>query len=361
MKILFVTLEQSGIQNLKSILDKDYFKRNSPNIYTFGLNKNYLNYKDLTNLNVKSLMGLTHILLNIKYLFKLRREIYEITLQYNFSHIFFIDSFDFTKFYLQKYKIKNILYCQVIGPSVFLWNKKKATYINKNLSKIFSIFEIEKKFYSKNVYSHIGYPLLEKLKLKKKKSNLIKNIGIFLGSRDQEISNNIDEIKKLVNILTNNHDCKIKFFTTLQSNKKNKNIFKNKDINFILNNDKYYNELSKLDFAFACSGTVHLELFYSNIPHIIFYKTNYFNFLFVKIFIKIKYVSIMNIFNDKEIVKEFIQYNFKSNHMYNFFLDLYENKDKFYQYSSCMLKNEYRKSIKKPNYLPIIDYLKKFS
>ena len=128
MKILFITLEQSGIQNLKSILDKDYFKKNSLNIYTFGLNKNYLNYKDLTNLHIKPLMGLTHILFNIKYLYKLRREIHEITIRFNFSHIFFIDSFDFTKFYLQKFKINNISYCQVIGPSVFLWKKNKAPW-----------------------------------------------------------------------------------------------------------------------------------------------------------------------------------------------------------------------------------------
>lgn len=361
MKILFVTLEQSGIENLKSILNNNFFKKNYLNIFTYGMNENYLNFKDLKNFEIKPLMGLSEIILNIPYLFRLRNAIFEITRIYNFSHIFFVDSFDFTKFYLKKFKMKNISYCQIIGPSVFLWNTKKANYINNNISKIFSIFNIEKKYYSKNVYSFIGYPLIERTISKKSNYHQIKNIGIFLGSRNQEINHNVKEIKKLLTILIKNHELNINIFTTTKFIKKLKNYFANDNLNYILNDKNYYRSLSNLDFAFACSGTVHLELFFSNIPHVIFYKTNYLNFLFVKTFIKIKYISLMNIFNDKEIIKEFIQFNFKSYNLYNFFLNILENRDEFKNYASNILNKRYRSHIKKPNYLPIIDYLKKSS
>ena len=49
-------------------------------------------------------------------------------------------------------------------------------------------------------------------------------------------------------------------------------------------NKDYYINMSKLDFAFACSGTVHLELSFSKIPHFIFYKANWINFLIFIIF-----------------------------------------------------------------------------
>ena len=49
MKILFITLEQSGRQIVKSILDDNFFKINKNQIFTFGMNNSYLEFNDLTN------------------------------------------------------------------------------------------------------------------------------------------------------------------------------------------------------------------------------------------------------------------------------------------------------------------------
>ena len=49
MKILFITLEQSGRQIVKSILDDNFFKNNKNQIFTFGMDNGYLDYNDLTN------------------------------------------------------------------------------------------------------------------------------------------------------------------------------------------------------------------------------------------------------------------------------------------------------------------------
>ena len=76
MKILFITLEESARQNLRSILDDNFYVQNSNNIYTFGLKDNSSIYKDITNINIKSIMGVTNILMNIPYLLKLRLKIF---------------------------------------------------------------------------------------------------------------------------------------------------------------------------------------------------------------------------------------------------------------------------------------------
>ena len=106
-----------------------------------------LPFKDLTNINIKSIMGLVDIFKNLPYLFRLRNSLYKVQKDNNFTHIFFIDSFDFSKFYLNKFNNKSLKYCQFIGPSVFIWKKNKAKFINKNFDHIFSIFEVERKFY----------------------------------------------------------------------------------------------------------------------------------------------------------------------------------------------------------------------
>ena len=56
-----------------------------------------------------------------------------------------------------KFKSNRIKYCQVIGPSVFIWRKSKAKYINKNLDHIFSIFKNESKYYKPDIYTYIGH------------------------------------------------------------------------------------------------------------------------------------------------------------------------------------------------------------
>ena len=194
MKILFITLEQSGRQIVKSILDDNFFKINKNLIFTFGMDEGKLEFNDLTNIKITPIMGFVDIVCNIKYLFNLRLKIKEIVDMYSFTHIFFVDSFDFSKFYIQKFKSNKIKYCQIVGPSVFIWRSSKAKFINSNFDKIFSIFSIEKSYYSPDIYDYIGHPLKNKTYYSKD-YNEINNIGIFLGSRQQEIHKNILIIK----------------------------------------------------------------------------------------------------------------------------------------------------------------------
>ena len=95
MKILFITLEQSGRQIVKSILDDNFFKNNKNQIFTFGMDGSHSEFNDLTNIKITPIMGLVDIFLNLKYLYNLRLKIKEIVDKHLFTHIFFIDSFDF--------------------------------------------------------------------------------------------------------------------------------------------------------------------------------------------------------------------------------------------------------------------------
>ena len=361
MKILFVTLEQSARENLKVVLNNHFFKNNINNFYTFGMSEEGLPFKDLTNIKIKSLMGIIDIFKNLSYLFNLRNSLNFLVNDYNFTHIFFIDSFDFSKFYLKKFKNRSVKYCQLIGPSVFIWKKNKAKFINKNFDHIFSIFEVERKFYYKEKYSYIGHPLLKNIVLSKKDKFPIKNIGIFLGSRYQEIIPNIPIIANLIKNLKKLDDFNFHFFVTKEFENLIKIQFANNNFQFHINNQEYYNNLSKLDFAFACSGTVHLELSFSQIPHFIYYKANWFNYLIFKLFVRSKYLSLINIFTKKSCIKEFIQSNFNHNILSSEFENLFSNKDKFNDYYNLMIESLNKSNIQKINSNIIIDYLKKSS
>ena len=320
-----------------------------------------LPFKDLTNIKIKSLMGLVDICKNIPYLFSLRNSLHFLVKINSFTHIFFIDSFDFSKFYLSKYRNNSIKYCQFIGPSVFIWKKNKAKFINKYFDQIFSIFEVERKFYDIHKYSYIGHPLLNNIIVNDINRFPIRNIGIFLGSRYQEINTNIPIILDLIMKLKNLNNFNFHFYVTKEFEILIKNNFKDNNYQFHLNDCYYYNKISKLDFAFACSGTVHLELSFSQIPHFIFYKANWLNYLIFKLFVKSKHLSLINIFNKKACVKEYIQSNFDSNILINDFKTLFNNKNLFYLYLNNIVDCLKKSNIQNFNSDKIIDYLKKSS
>ena len=360
MKILFITLEQSGRQIVKSIVEDNFFKINKKQIFTYGMDK-CLEFNDLTNIKINPIMGFVDIVFNLKYIFNLRLKIKEIVDTNSFTHIFFVDSFDFSKFYIQKYKSNKIKYCQIVGPSVFIWKSSKAKFINKNFDKIFSIFSIEKSYYKSDIYDYIGHPLKNKTYYSND-DNEINNIGVFLGSRQQEVYKNIHIIKKLILNLYKYNDLVFNFFVTTEYYDFIKHFFKdNSNIQIHLNDNFYYKKISKLDFAFACSGTVHLELCFSNVPHIIFYKSNILNYYIFKFFVRSKFLSLVNIFNKKEIVQEFIQNDFTVTNLSNFFSILKLNKDKLYNYRKNMLIGVKRCNFKKFRSNIITDYLEKFS
>ena len=361
MKILFVTLEQSARENLKVLLKDPFFQSNIDKIFTFGMAEENLLFKDLTKIKIKSLMGVVDIFKNLPYLFNLRNFLYHLEKEYNFTHIFFIDSFDFSKFYLKKFRNKSVKYCQFIGPSVFIWKEKKAIFINQYFDHIFSIFEVERKFYHKDKYSYVGHPILNNIVISNRDRFPIKNIGIFLGSRHQEIIYNIPIIVDLIDKLKRIGNFNFYFFVTKDFETLIASYFDNYNYQFYLNDKDYYNNITKLDFAFACSGTVHLELIFSEIPHFIFYKANWINYSIFKIFVKSEFLSLINIFNKKLCTKEFIQSNFNSNNLIKEFEILFKNKILFYQYYDQIKYSLKNSSFQKFKSDIIIDYLKKSS
>ena len=69
----------------------------------------------------------------------------------------------------------------------------------------------------------------------------------------------------------------------------------------------------------------------------------------------------VNIFNKRSSIKEFIQSNFNHNLIIKEFENLLKNKDKFYDYSNLMIEALNKSNIQKIRSDVIIDYLKKSS
>jgi len=92
-----------------------------------------------------------------------------------------------------------------------------------------------------------------------------------------------------------------------------------KDGNYqIVSNSNIKEDIIKNSFfAVSKSGTVSLEISKYEVPSIIIYKMNPINFFFIKRMVKTKFVNIINIVNQKEIIPELLQSECNSKEIFN--------------------------------------------
>ena len=190
--------------------------------------------------------------------------------------------------------------------------------MKKYLDHILLLFKFEKKYFDKEnlLNTFVGHPLLDdEIKSNIKIDNIIndnkKHISLFPGSRESEIKILTPILFKFIKKMNDKeNDFNFIFHSTDKFKNYLINLLNNENISNaeVISDDKIKNEiLKKSIFAVVKSGTVSLEVCKLNIPSIIIYKMNTINFFISKLFLNIKFVNMLNIISDKEIIPELIQ------------------------------------------------------
>ena len=319
-KIFILTGEPSGDKLASEVIKEVKKKRTDLEFLSVGgTNLQKLGIKTIYDQKEITYIAFTDIILNF---FKIKNKIKETVtevLKFNPDILFSVDSPDFTLRVSRQAKLKNpnIKTIHFIAPKVWAWREGRVKQMKIFLDHILLLFKFEKKYFDKEklTNTYVGHPLLdintnENIKIDQflDKKNII---SIFPGSRDSEIKHHvpilINFIKKM-NIKDNN------FNFIFHSTDKNKELLstyisKEKIQNIeIINDDKIKKAvLKKSIFAVVKSGTVSLEVCKMNVPSIIIYKMNFMNFYVAKFLLNIKFVNMINIINNKEVIPELIQ------------------------------------------------------
>ena len=320
-RIFILTGEPSGdklastaISKLKIIHpDIQYLCVGGNHLKSLGINSIF-DLKDITY------MGFTSVLLNI---FKIRNKInktVEEIIKFNPDILFSVDSPDFTLRVAESVKKinKNIKTVHYVAPQVWIWREGRVKKFKKFVDHMLILFNFEKTFFDKENITNtfVGHPLLEQdNKAKTNLSSLIdkekKIISIFAGSRNSEINVLLPILSEFIKLMNNKSN---KYVFIFHSTNENKNIINNfinnneiKNSQVISDENIKYQVLNNSIFAVAKSGTVSLEICNANIPSIIIYKINMINYFLMKFLVKVRFVNIINIINNKEIIPELLQ------------------------------------------------------
>ena len=320
-KIFILTGEASGDKLASTVISK--IKRINPNIEYLcvgGSNLNDLGIKSIFDLKEITYIAFTSVLFNI---FKIRNRIYKTVdeiIKFNPDILFSVDSPDFSLRVSKIVKRKNpkIKTIHFIAPKVWAWREGRVKKMKKYLDHILLLFKFEKKYFDKEslLNTFVGHPLLdEEINSNIQLNNLIsdkkKYISLFAGSRESEIKILTPILFKFIKKMNDKeNDFNFIFHSTDRLKNYLINLLNKENIpnTEVISDDKIKNEiLKKSIFAVVKSGTVSLEVCKLNIPSIIIYKMNFINFFIAKLFLKIKFVNMLNIINDKEIIPELIQ------------------------------------------------------
>ncbi|MEE2931611.1 MAG: lipid-A-disaccharide synthase [Bacteroidota bacterium] len=203
--------------------------------------------------------------------------------------------------------IKTIYY---IPPKVWAWNYKRIYSIKKYVDKVLAIFPFEEEIYKKHNIdvTYVGNPLISQIKNKNFNFNYQtekKIIALLPGSREQEIQHILPLMLDVVNnfpeyqfVLAGTNSCSEEYYTSLIGDK---------PVDIVFN--QTYSLLYSAHAALVTSGTATLETALFNVPQVVCYKTSFISYIIAKLFIKIKYISLVNILMNRLVVDELIQIN----------------------------------------------------
>tara|TARA_B100000809_G_scaffold261044_1_gene309147 strand:+ start:29 stop:1141 length:1113 start_codon:yes stop_codon:yes gene_type:complete len=238
--------------------------------------------------------------------------------QYQPDVVIFIDNSGFNLRVAKWAKIQGFKTNYYISPQVWASRAGRVKDIKRDIDKMFVILPFEKEFYEKHEYQveFVGHPLIDAIADRKqvdahqfRAEHHLGNkriIALLPGSRKQEITKMlsvmlslVDDFKEYEFVIAGAPSQDFSFYQEIIGNRK---------VSFINNNT--YDLLSVSNAALVASGTATLETAMFKVPQVVCYKGGYISYQIARRIITLKFISLVNLIMDKEVVTELIQDDF---------------------------------------------------
>ena len=203
-----------------------------------------------------------------------------------------------------------------ISPQIWAWKRRRVHKIKKSVDKMLVILPFEEEFYRRYGVdvTFVGNPLLDELAKVGTGNRSIFLRRNSLGERREIIAllpgSRRQEVKRILPIMIRvaSHFPDYQFVIAgISSLDKSlyKDIIGQSDVFFVEN--QTYELLQNSSAAMVTSGTATLETALFSIPEVVCYKATDFSYRLAKWMIKVKFISLVNLIMDREVVKELIQ------------------------------------------------------
>ncbi len=324
MKYYIIAGEASGDLHGSNLMKELYKKDSQPTIRFWGgdlMNQTggtlVKHYREL------AFMGFSEVILNLKTILNNITFCKTDIESFNPDVIIFIDYPGFNMRIAKWAKEKGFKTHYYISPQIWAWKENRIKAIKRDFDKLYVILPFEKDYYEKKHHfpvAFVGHPLIDAIQNRTKigREAFLKEhnlddrpiIAILPGSRKQEISKMLQVMLSVVDDFPNYQ------FVIAGAPSQDFSFYKpflnDQKIKFISN--KTYDLLSNAFAALVTSGTATLETALFKVPEVVCYKGSFISYQIAKRIITLKYISLVNLIMDEEVVTELIQekFNYKN-------------------------------------------------
>ena len=271
-------------------------------------------------------MGFVPVLLHLRTIFKNMSMCKQDILNWQPDVVILVDypgfNLKIAKFVHEQTNIPVYYY---ISPKIWAWKEWRIKDIKRNVNELFSILPFEVPFFEEKHHypiHYVGNPTADEVRLFKDNyhetfeqfitRNNLENkpmIALLAGSRKQEIKDNLPAMIEAARDLSD-YQLVLAGAPSIDDDYYAKYI---QGTRVRLVHQDTFALLSHATSALVTSGTATLETALFNVPQVVCYETplpHLIRFCFNHI-IKVKYISLVNLIADKEIVKELLADKFK--------------------------------------------------
>lgn len=269
----------------------------------------------VTHYKERAFMGFMEVASNLRKITKLIKECKRDIARFDPDALIFIDNSGFNLRIAEWAKPLGVHTHYYISPQVWASRAGRVKKIKACIDHMYVILPFVKDFYDQYNYkvNFVGHPLLDAVASRKQISTASFKtehhlddrpiIALLPGSRKQEISAMLEVMLSVVTFYPNYQfviagapSQELSFYTTF---------IKDQPVKLVMN--KTYDILSFANAALITSGTATLEAAIFKVPQVVCYKANAISYSIAKRIIKTKFISLVNLIMDREVVKELIQ------------------------------------------------------
>ncbi|GAC1382383.1 MAG: lipid-A-disaccharide synthase [Ginsengibacter sp.] len=261
-------------------------------------------YKDL------AFMGFVEVIKNLPTIFKNLSFCKKDILNFQPDAIILIDYPGFNLRIAKWAKEKGFKIFYYISPQIWAWKESRVHDIKKYVDKMLVILPFEQEFYSKWDYKvdYIGHPLVEVvndyIKTTIHDEDLKNLIALLPGSRKQELEKKLPIMLEVTKAFPE-HQFVVAKAPGIENEFYDRFISSSNNVTTV--SDKTYWLLNHSLAALVTSGTATLETALFGVPQVVCYKGSNLSYQIAKRVIKVKFISLVNLIMDREVVKELIQ------------------------------------------------------
>ena len=209
----------------------------------------------------------------------------------------------------------NIPVYYYISPKIWAWKEYRIKNIKRDVDELFSILPFEVDFFEKKHHypiHYVGNPTADEVREYLSSSPTVKDdqtIALLAGSRRQEIKDNLPAMIEAVKPLMHDHRVVLAGAPAIDS-EYYAQFIEGTGVEIVYN--QTYPLLARAHAALVTSGTATLETALFGVPQVVCYETPlpWLIGKLRKMVLKVKYISLVNLIADREVVTELVADSF---------------------------------------------------